>query len=101
MSETQNNVVPSQEHDKQQEKKGLKLAGYVIPWWVVVVVVIVLVYLAYDNNMFDFMCNPNKKISLVSQSSAPLAKGTPLPQMMTFGQELPNDIPKNLKNLFA
>lgn len=101
MSETQNNVVPSQEKDKQQEKKGLKLAGYVIPWWVVVVAVIVLAYLAYDNHMLDFVCNPNKKIQLLPQPSAPFAKGTPLPNLMQFGQDLPNDIPTNLKNLFA
>lgn len=97
MSETQNNVVPSQNNDKKPEKKGLKLAGYVIPWWVVIVVVLVLAYLAYDNHMLDFVCNPKKEISFVSQ-----ARGIPLPSLlppMEMNQAV--QVPQNLKNLFA
>lgn len=97
MSETQNNVVPSQDNDKKQEKKGLKLAGYVIPWWVVIVAVLVLAYLAYDNHMLDFVCNPKKEIHLLPQ-----AKGIPLPSLlppMEMNQAI--QVPANLKNLFA
>lgn len=96
MSETQNNVVP-QDNNKQQEKKGLKLAGYVIPWWVVIVAVLVLAYLAYDNHMLDFVCNPKKEISF-----APQARGVPLPSLLPqsdLAQAI--QVPQNLKNLFA
>lgn len=102
MSETQNNVVPSQNNDVKKEKKGLKLAGYVVPWWIVIVVVLVLAYLAYDNHMLDFVCNPNpKKISLLPQPSAPV-QGIPLPSLlppMEMSQAI--NVPQNLKNLFA
>lgn len=95
MSETQNNVV--QDNDKKQEKKGLKLAGYVVPWWVVLVAVLVLAYLAYDNHMFDFVCNPKKQIAF-----APQARGIPLPSLLPQGDLTQAiQVPQNLKNLFA
>ncbi len=95
MSETQNNVV--QDNDKKKESKGLKLAGYVVPWWVVIVVVLVLAYLAYDNHMLDFVCNPRKEITLVPQ-----ARGAPLPSLLPQGEmNQAVQVPQNLKNLFA
>jgi hypothetical protein len=97
MSETQNIMAPSQDNDKKQEKKGLKLAGYVIPWWVVIAVVLVLVYLAYDNHMLDFVCNPKKEIAF-----APQAKGIPLPSLLPPAEmNQAVQVPQNLKNLFA
>jgi len=99
MSESQNNVVSIQDNDKKQEKKGLKLAGYIVPWWVVLVVFLVLLYLAYDNNMLDFVCNPKKELTLLPQSKG---VGIPLPSFMPqteMAQAV--QVPPNLKNLFA
>lgn len=34
-------------------KQGLKIFGYVVPWWVIVVVVLLVIYLAYDQGWLD------------------------------------------------
>lgn len=97
MSEIQNIVAQTQEHEKQNEKKGLHIATYVIPWWVVIVALIILVYLAVDNNMLDFICNPKKEISF-----GPKMQTMPLPPLMqTSNMGQSGQIPQNLKNLFA
>jgi hypothetical protein len=99
MSETQNIMTQSpDDKNKQHEKNGLKLAGYVIPWWVLAVVVLVLLYLAYDNHMFDFVCNPNKQIAFVPN----IRQGVQLPSILPPSQmNQAVQIPQNLKNLFS
>lgn len=99
MSETENIATPSPNDDKKQEKKGLKLAGYVVPWWAVILAVLILLYLAYDHGMFDFLCNPKKELAFVP--SAP-AKGIPLPSLLPpLEMNQAVQVPQNLKNLFA
>jgi len=35
------------------KKSGLRVYGYVIPWWVVVVVVLLLIYVLYDQGYLE------------------------------------------------
>lgn len=103
MSETQNIATQSQNDDKKQEKKGLKLAGYVIPWWVVLVAVLILAYVAYDNGMLNVFCNPNpkKEFSLNLFNPATKAKAVPLPALLPqFDMNQSLQVPQNLRNLF-
>jgi len=53
MSEMHGEEKKNNQQENVTKKNGLKICGYVIPWWVVVVVVLVLLYILYEYGYFE------------------------------------------------
>ena len=59
------------------KKSGLRLFGYIVPWWVVAVVVLLLIYILYDQGYLDNVVGkPESKIHSVVR----LPESSVLPQ---------------------
>ena len=91
-------TVSQQDNKKTQtHKSGLNVAGHIVPWWVVFIVVLILLYIAYDNKMFDDM-----NVSGVNNSSSSFQQGTVLPSILPPTQFVDDvKLPQSLKNLFS
>jgi hypothetical protein len=68
-----NPSVKSEESKQEQNwwKSGVKLLGYVVPWWVVIVVLVLIAYILYDQGVFSKK-NSNEMMSL---PNSPIATG--------------------------
>lgn len=99
MSETENNMASNEEtmNNEETQKGGLNILGYAVPRWVLVVVVLVLLWLAYDNGMFDDLLGLKKTVSLAPPSRGAQMQSI-LPQSNVSGN---NQMPQGLRNLFS
>lgn len=84
------NRVSVPEENNATQARGLRVAGYVIPWWVVIVVVALLAYLIY-------LCTSNNQtVGLVAPSTSPavvtLQGGRLAPRLQTYGLETPAQV---------
>ena len=58
-------------------KSGLKLFGYIVPWWVLAVVLVLVIYILYDQGVFSkHLSNSNQMPErVISLPDSPVATG--------------------------
>lgn len=83
-----NSVKPD---DEKNQKKGLHVLGYVVPWWVVVVVVVVVLYLAYTHGYLERVVGKPRVVTVPSMSGGYMAGGG-------FGIETPEQVRELFRN---
>jgi hypothetical protein len=66
----------TEQNNKQQHtvvKSGLKLFGYIVPWWVVILVIVILIYILHilyvDGYLFGTSNSTRTNVSVLSDST--------------------------------
>jgi hypothetical protein len=54
-----NNIVPTIEEKKKESKNnmisksGIKILGYIIPWWIILIILLLIIYAVHTHKLFD------------------------------------------------
>ncbi len=83
-------TVQARAEQEQSYKSGLKIFGYIVPWWVIIVVVLLILYVLYDQG------------HLKSIVGAPEQRVVSLPQTGGFRYDTVGiETPRQMRQLFG
>lgn len=63
MESENNNIVPEIGNEEMKKRKGLKISGYVIPWWIVILILLVALYYSYEQGYLNAILGESLKQS--------------------------------------
>jgi hypothetical protein len=101
MAESNHEEAVKQALNAEQEeryKSGLRIFGYIVPWWVVIVVLLLLLYVLYDQgHLSSVMGTPRRQVALADSPSPVIAEMRGGVRFDTVGVETP----KQMRQLFG